>query len=67
MSEIYVISKGEGDDKTFFQNDGDWGSDRIDAHEYETVQAAITAITNWNLDSVGEIKKEIALPRMSLR
>ena len=67
MSEVYVISKGEGENKRFFEGDGDWAADRIDAHEYETIENAIGPITAWNLDSVGEIKKELALPKMALR
>lgn len=67
MSEVWVISKGAGADERFFENDGDWAETRIDAHEYGSQEDAINAITTWNLDAVGEIRKEVALPSMALR
>lgn len=67
MSEVYVISKGTGADKKFFEGDGDWAKERIDAREYETKQSAETAITNWSLDTVAEINSECAYPNLSLK
>jgi hypothetical protein len=66
MTEVHVISKGPEGQKQYFDGEGNWTSERIDAEEYTNQTKAAEAILYYKLTE-GDMVQEFAIPSLSLK
>jgi hypothetical protein len=66
MTEVHVISKGPQHQKLYFDGEGDWTPERIDAEEYPDQNKAAEAILHYRLGE-GDMVREFAFPSQSLK
>ena len=66
MSECHVISKGPEGEKLYFDGEGGWTAERIDAEEYTSQVTAAEAILYYRLGE-GDMVREFAFPSETLK
>lgn len=66
MAEVHVISKGPEGQKLYFDGEGSWTPERIDAEEYPNQNKAAEAILKYRL-AEGDMVQEFAFPSQSLK